>query len=138
MYPSPGSRVQPERSLEIPADPSQGLPVLGKPGSEMVVLVMRKSPVEDPAEIATLLKPDPLFPLISPNEVILDGIAQTRSAAEPPVAALEGLASPARAVGAPETLRDSDALTTFAEWRSVIPVSVGDVKFVVLSHVNPE
>lgn len=138
LYPTPGHRAQPQRSLEIPADPSQGLPVLGTPGSEMVVLVMRNSPVEDPAEIGALLKPKAPFPLISPHEVVLDGVAQTGSATDQSLAALERLGAPRRSVGAAETLRDSDVPTTFAEWRSVIPVSVGQVKFVVLSHLNAE
>ncbi len=146
LHPLNSNPSEPTTRLRIPSPATHALPVIGKPGTEVCVLVLRDSPEPDSEHLAEAVRPPSAFPPLQGETILLDGrVIAAREKAEPTSRRRQGndLPSPAawfegeriRGVGDAEPLDGLSALEYFRLWHRGLPEGLGDVRYMAIPHV---
>lgn len=131
------------RAISVPNAADSVFPVVGTPGTEVCVAVVRESPVDRAVGLAAMLQPPAAFPPLASNTVLMEGRVvavaaegkrvESRNTEFPPPAAWHAGERP-RGLGPPERLDGAAALEYFQLWHSGLPADAGQVHYVALPH----
>lgn len=137
----------PKEWIEIPSSADSAFPVVGDPGTEMCVVIMRDHPLDDFVSVPATYRPSSGFPRLNDKVVVVHGrdvipIRSTNSAVavEPASSAnsrfLERLNDDSRALGPAEPLIDNEASRAILTWLSTLPDDLGRIECLAVSHEN--
>jgi len=144
LFPGTEDAAKPVTEVEIPRAVNRGLPIRGNPGTELCVLVLRNTPLDEPIE--DHLKPSNGLPQLAGSTVLLDGVPiQASSQSDPSgrftdgdLAALQAqlrrLAEGSRSVGPAAPLLPAGQATPIAQWYRKIPKELGVIRYLAIPH----
>ena len=148
LYPGKASAdEQATDHVRIPGGDDEGLPIQGRPATEICLVLTRDAPLDDPGRLLTQLKAEPFPPLENLETVLADGapILQTLSAEElgkrrpdlaGPLAQLPAT-SASRNVGPAQPLTASPRSARIAAWLNKLAGEFGDAHCLVIPHTAP-
>lgn len=138
LYPA-GTSPHPRRSeITVPAEEDFGFPVQGAAGTEVCVLLLRDSPLEDPAALIGRITPSQPLPSMEEDAVVLNGqlvtrpvedgssVTQALSRLDPDVGS--------RRLAAPEPLTGPPLVDALSRWRRNLPPDLGRIHYLAIPH----